>query len=467
VNVPGNDGKKSRARRNYNNLPTLCNDEMTQAVLSLVGPGDYEADTGNSYAELKLANDGDTITCNVTWDHAATPGVVTTNMYITVRAPARDLMPVCFLIHTYTIERSTFPTQYPTQANPQPNHPQHKQVRDGPVYDTDRLDTTGNNTFPLWASFQADLYANATRTGGAPPQPTRTSVSLSAALPRSMTSSATRIVGCTVVGEDPQTKLPITVFATSKILPDGALPWEDFEYPIATKPCNVTGCISSVAKGLGGPSLLAAGRAAYLPGAGSRDALYVRVQDSPQGLFQVLPPLVNATHSLTAEAVYSTTSVVNTPSALPELMGWQVDGQGRLYTTGKVADGGYKSPVGFVAALDFSSPPARYTTTAKVQRAGIYSDFYCIQTSIQPYYVSFGGITSAWLEPASGDLFVVDAYCSAIYRVEASALQPNCASPGFCGTIHHVGPAYKSFYDIDIGYFVGDHGKVGAGVLDG
>jgi len=50
VNVPGNDGKKLRARRNYNNLPTLCNDELTQAVLSLVGSGDYEADAGNSRA---------------------------------------------------------------------------------------------------------------------------------------------------------------------------------------------------------------------------------------------------------------------------------------------------------------------------------------------------------------------------------------------------------------------------------
>jgi len=334
-------------------------------------------------------------------------------------------------------------------------------VRDGPVYDTDRLDTTGNESFPLWASFQTDLYANATRTGGAPPQPTRTSVSLSAALPRSTTSSATRVVGCTVVGEDPQTKLPITVFAVSKILPDGTLPWEDFEYPVATKPCNVTGCIASVARGLGGPSLLAAGPAAYLPDAGNRDALYVRVQDSVQGLLQVLPPLVNATHSLTTEAVYSTTSFVNTPSALPGLTGWQVDSQGRMYTTGRVEDGGFNSPTPFIAALDFSSPPPRYTTTATVQRVGKSSDSSCIRGSLSPYYASFGDLTSAWLESASGDLFVAEAYCSAIYRVEASALQPNCASPGFCGQIHRA----VSFYDsiVDIGYSFGDLGKVGAG----
>jgi hypothetical protein len=93
VNVPGDDGKKLRDRRNYNHLPTLCNDEMTQAVLSLVGAGDYEADAGSSYAELKLANDGDTVTCDVTWDQAATLGVFTTNVYITVRV--FGLVPVC------------------------------------------------------------------------------------------------------------------------------------------------------------------------------------------------------------------------------------------------------------------------------------------------------------------------------------------------------------------------------------
>lgn len=86
MNVPGNDGKRVRPRHNriIPGLPTLCNDEMTQAVLALVGPGDYEADAGSSYAELKLASDGDTVTCDVTWDHTATPGVYTTNVYITV-----------------------------------------------------------------------------------------------------------------------------------------------------------------------------------------------------------------------------------------------------------------------------------------------------------------------------------------------------------------------------------------------
>ena len=63
-----------------------------------------------------------------------------------------------------------------------------------------------------------------------------------------------------------------------------------------------------------------------------------------------MPPLVNATHSL-SEAAYSLATFVNTPSALAGLTGWQVDRQGHIYVTGKMADGGYKSPAAFAAAL--------------------------------------------------------------------------------------------------------------------
>jgi hypothetical protein len=336
-------------------------------------------------------------------------------------------------------------------------------VRDGPVYDTDRLDTTGNDTFPLWASSQTDLYFNATRQGSAPPQPTRTSVSLSAALPRNTTSSATRVVGCTVVGEDPQTKLLITIFAVSKIALDGAPPWRDFEYPILTKSCNAAGCISTVASNLdsaSGPGLLlGAGYAPNLAAAGNRDVLFVRVQDSPKGLLQVLP-VANTTQNVT-ESTYGLAGLVAPPSAVPGLTGWQTDAFGRMYITGEVNDGGYQSPPPFIAALDFSPTPApdgAYATIAKVQRVAIYSAPYCIQSAIRPYNANFGDLTSAWLEPASGDLFVADVTCSSIYRVEASVLAPNCPSPGFCGYIH-PGISFRSF-DVNTGHSFGSVGKV-------
>ena len=74
VNSSGHDGVTPRPALNYNGLPTLCNDEMTQAILSFVGPGDYEAKAGSSAAVLTLAADNDTISCKVQWDTEATPG---------------------------------------------------------------------------------------------------------------------------------------------------------------------------------------------------------------------------------------------------------------------------------------------------------------------------------------------------------------------------------------------------------
>jgi len=47
---------------------------MTQAILSFVGPRDYEAKAGSRAAVLSLAADNDTISCKVQWDTEATPG---------------------------------------------------------------------------------------------------------------------------------------------------------------------------------------------------------------------------------------------------------------------------------------------------------------------------------------------------------------------------------------------------------
>jgi len=312
-----------------------------------------------------------------------------------------------------------------------------------------------------WVSSQADLYFNATRIGGAPPQPTRTGVSLSAALPRNRTSAATRIVGCTVIGEDPQTRLPITISAVSKVLLNGALPWQDFEYPIRTKPCIAAGCINTVARDLddgGGPGLLlAAGPAVNLPGAGNRDALFVRVQGSSEGLLQVVP-IANATQNLT-EAVYSEASLINLPSAFPGLTGWQVDGQGRMYITGEMEDGRGNSP--FIAALDFSSPLGGYNTTGKYQRLE-YPGSPCVSSRTRPRRAIFGGLTSAWLEPSSGALFVADSGCTNINRVEALVLDPTCTNPSSCG---YIDLAINYFPLVDTGNSFGLPGKVRAGCI--
>jgi len=74
VNSSGHDGVTPRPALDNNGLPTLCNDEMTQAILSFVGPRDHEAKAGSRAAVLSLAADNDTISCKVQWDTEATPG---------------------------------------------------------------------------------------------------------------------------------------------------------------------------------------------------------------------------------------------------------------------------------------------------------------------------------------------------------------------------------------------------------
>lgn len=81
----GRDGITPRARFNSIGVPTLCNDEMTQAVVGMIGPGEYEAEAGSSYATLSLGSDGDTVTCEPYWADDVTLGIYTTHLYITVR----------------------------------------------------------------------------------------------------------------------------------------------------------------------------------------------------------------------------------------------------------------------------------------------------------------------------------------------------------------------------------------------
>ena len=65
-------------------VPVRCGDDMTRAVVDIIGPGSFEADAGSSTATLTLGNDGDAISCSVAWASNAPRNIVIENIVITV-----------------------------------------------------------------------------------------------------------------------------------------------------------------------------------------------------------------------------------------------------------------------------------------------------------------------------------------------------------------------------------------------
>jgi len=300
-------------------------------------------------------------------------------------------------------------------------------VRSGPVFDTDRLETTGDSAYPLWVSNQTDLYANGADL--VPPQPTLYNISLRNALAANTSHWPTRVVGCTVIGQDPRTNLPVTISATSKVVLNGAFPWTDFRYPILTPPCLVAGCIATVARGLKNPSSLGSSPALNL--VGSPDAVFVYVEkEGGLDLLQILP---NATTATTA-----TTSII-----YDGVVAWQVDALGRLYMVGMIDDGGHWSPTPYIRVLHWLTTRDAFVTENVIKRRSKDTRLSCLNFSVMPNFVAFGKLVSAWLEPTTGDLFTTDLHygflsdlrCDKINRVEASALHPTCGQAPDCGQI--------------------------------
>lgn len=300
-----------------------------------------------------------------------------------------------------------------------------QQVRSGPVYDTDRIETTGNATYPVWISSQKDMYENAAIGPDGRPQPTRSNISLSGALPPNSTHTATRVVGCIVIGEDPRTKLPVTIYAASKIVLNGHFPWVDFSYPISTRPCLGMGCIFTVAHNLDKPGLLAHGRAASL---GDKEALFVRVENA-RGIVQVVPPVRNETHDLT-EAVYRDLAGLIEPSQFQNVTSWQVSSSGHLYTTGLAYGGGFLAVSEWFPSVQGGS----YLVQMELKPPSWTAVASCLSTPAFPSGMIFGNLTSSWLDPRSGELFVADTTCGKIFGVSAETLSPACWMI-YCGQI--------------------------------
>lgn len=378
---------------------------LAQAVVSLVGAGYYTANSYGDTANLELGADNDTITCSVQWATDA----YTTSVFIT--------------------------------------------VRDGPIFDTDNPAFTGDRSSPVWVHRQVNLFDSSTAATEAPLQ-RRQNLSLRADL--GLTTNRTmRVVGCTVVGADRATGLPVRFAATSKLFINGtersnssttpkqrqallremgaqnATTWIDFGYPIYTEPCLAQGCITTVLIAIRQPTFLAVGRAINWPGRESRnDTVFVAAANptgSSDGSLWQIGPSIDMGANLT-DATDGPRSAAVLAQVQP-VTGLDVDGQGALYVAGAVAGTG---------AIAYAPWQAAATTYAAINGStylGPAGTLRCLtatdgRLSNRLRYLSLDG---AWRHPATGDVFVADGGCGFLYRIERAAFNASCSPFGSCG----------------------------------
>lgn len=155
-------------------VPTQCGVDLTQSIVQIISAGPYAADSGSSYAELTLAADNRTASCTYQWV-GAPPGVITVNVTIS--------------------------------------------VRDGPIFASDDLLTSGSEESPGW---QSQTFYNST-------------IDVYAALPTTA-RNFTRVVVCAVQGLDPATLLPLYLTSQPQVILAPGQGWQNFTYPLPDPP---------------------------------------------------------------------------------------------------------------------------------------------------------------------------------------------------------------------------------------
>lgn len=373
------DPEQPRSGKNLLGLPTLCANDMTRSVVQFIGSGPYQANKGSSTAELSLDKDNDTISCSVNWADDATLKLITKHIYITVRT--------------------------------------------GPIFDTDAVDFSGDPVNPSWVARQIDLYEDSIDGS-----PTKKNISLRAALP-DVNWTSNRVIGCMIEALDPLTTLPVTVNAPSKVLLNGIFPWRDFKFPIYTKPCEIKGCITTIASNWPGPGMLTAGRALNWLGYENRsDVIFVALEGT--GIKQFAPPLPRATN-------FSEVLNENVEAKLIKdagiITGFQVDNQGDLVVVGNFPC--CWSPPGaalrYIAKLSWAN--GSYATQGYLGKGRVNCYSVVDRNGADSWFFYTSG---GWLNSTSGDLWFLDAgQCTKLFRAEAGALDLSCPSLGLCGKL--------------------------------
>lgn len=97
-------------------VPSQCGDDLTQSIVSSIGPGTYSAPPPqDSFATLFMASDQDTITCGFSWGPNAPEGIQVSSVILS--------------------------------------------VSDGPIFSQDDVLFSGNSKSPSWSSTTIDLWS--------------------------------------------------------------------------------------------------------------------------------------------------------------------------------------------------------------------------------------------------------------------------------------------------------------------
>lgn len=329
-------------------------------------------------------------------------------------------------------------------------------VRDGPVFDYDNAAFTGDPNYPLWLTAQKELY---NETSG---ERMVYNVSLSGLLNINMSAYPTRVVGCTAVGTDQSTLLPVTISALSKfVLNVTALPrvWQDFTYPIYTKPCSAEGCISTV-EGQGPGTSRSRALAEVQASSFSFMANYASNELLVAGngsIYILQSPAVSTNETLDELRPFN-----GTQSSLRAVTGLSAGLGGRV-ATGVSPSSASKAVISFV--------PAGVAAAELLLDVGAADAAPCTMGTGQSSALKAQYLSGSWRHPATRDLYAVDSGCGLLYRYDNMTFQdpgavPACSPFGSCGTRFTVANlSANSTFQAGIGQRTAMAGDAASGLL--
>ena len=213
-----------------------------------------------------------------------------------------------------------------------------------------------------------------------------------------------RVIGCTVEGVHDSTTLLVYAQAMSKVVLNISKtdePWEDFIYPIHAGECLTAGCISTVARNVSKPKLVAVGPAFDWPAAGGRnDTVFVQVANGYKPVIQrILPPSLNAVNA--SDFIEETFLDIEGTFAYTK-NGLFVNHNGVIYYTD------YLEYLSVALCSKSSNLGGQCTQGGRNYSLGGLKPFLCSADEVASSAISFTSLGSLWISPKTNAVYVVD-----------------------------------------------------------